>query len=345
MRVPFCDVTFDQEQIDAVTAVLKSGWPSRGRVTADFEEALGRYLNSNVLVVNSGSSALMCSLLANGVKAGDTVLVPDFTFVATASVPAMLGCKIVPVDADLETFNVSTKKGILKGKGLISTDVAGLPNNTWFPGNGGFYIEDAAESLGAEVRGWKVGRNSDVSMAVFSFQATKQLSTVEGGAIASNNEELIAKCRKIANYGRSGLGEYVHEEVGANMRTTDVASALGLIALKRLDKALDRRKHIADRYAKEIPCIPQKVPSYVTRHAYWTFMCSGLRHRERAFEEAGIGVKRAFVPMHMQPCFAGMDRGRLPNSTWLYNNLLMLPCYQEMTEPQIDEVVRVANGD
>ncbi len=192
MKVPFSDTSYDLTTQLAVQDVLRSGWASKGRYCDEFQSALEEYLGNgtHVALVNNGSSALMVSLLANGVKAGDTVLVSDFTFVATATVPAILGAKIVPVDADAETFNMANLIVGFKEQ-ILFTDVAGLPASKYIgimetPDYASHHIEDAAEALGAEVNGHKVG--SSTHLTTFSFQATKQLSTVEGGAIASRNE-------------------------------------------------------------------------------------------------------------------------------------------------------------
>jgi len=352
MRVPFSDLTVSEEEKQAVRAVLDSGWPSKGKVSQRFEDALADYLHSNIALVNSGSAALMVALLANGVKAGDTVLVPDFTFVATASVPAILGCKIVPVDADPETFNVGDDfaKAYDRTKPTVPwsivTDVAGLPvpqddYAVWI-------IEDAAEALGAEADGRKVG--STKNLTIFSFQATKQLSTVEGGAIASKDAELIEKCRRISDYGRT-KERYVHSEIGMNFRTTDIASAIGLVQLSRLEESLKRRNEIAARYRKEIAGLTfQRVPDYVTRHAYWTMIGLTKDLTEwvalvKKFEAAGVDARQAWRPIHLQDPFdQDYPLNFNLNAVNIFSRAVMLPIFNSMSDAQVDEVIRVANS-
>jgi perosamine synthetase len=353
VRVPFSDVSYDLTTRLAVDDVLKSGWASKGRYCDEFQAELEKYLGSHVALVNNGSSALMVALLANGVKAGDTVLVPDLTYVATASVPAILGCKIVPVDADLETFNMIPCE--LNGGIVIGTDVAGLPER----GGAGLatYIEDGAEALGAERvtptlgdtrETHKVG--ADRWLTTFSFQATKVLNTVEGGAIASKDEELIEKCRRIADYGRT-KERYVHDLLGMNFRMNDIQAAIGLVGLEDLEDNLKRRQEIADRYRKEIPSLTfQKVPSYVTRHAYWAVIGVAQNQSEwarmsQAFNEGGIDARGVWTPIHLQPCFPELNKNPMfDNAVRIWKRGFLLPIYNSMPEEYVDEVIRVANS-
>src|SRR5262249_15718737 len=152
------------DEIDAAVSVLRSGWPTQGRVTEEFEQHLSKILSSNTVVVNNGSSALLCALLAHGLKPGDNVIVPAFTFIATSSVPKLLGAKVFVADCDRSTLNIDldsverllkAKKG--KVKFIISVDVAGLSCDTdaileLADRYGCTLIEDAAESFGAEYK-------------------------------------------------------------------------------------------------------------------------------------------------------------------------------------------------
>ncbi len=342
VKVPFSDISFDQEEIDAVSEVLKSGWPSRGKVSEEFEAALEKYLGSNVALVNSGSSALLCALLAYGVKAGDTVLVPDFTFVATASIPAILGARIVPIDCNPQTFNMQVVDPAYTEKYscAIGTDIAGLPLGIEDVHPPPAYIEDAAEALGSEIYNHKVG--AETHLVCFSFNVTKSLSTVEGGAVSSKNEELIEKVRSIANYGRT-REQYVHDRLGLNCRITDVNSALGLIQLRKLDKNLARRKQIAEKYRKELPQFQfQKVPSYVTKSANYMMIClcdSPMKWIKK-FQAEGIDARHVFLPIHAQPCFLQLPE--CPNSRMLWEKGICLPIYNNMQNEQVDRVIEIA---
>lgn len=346
MRVPFSDISFDKDEIEAVSSTLRVGWPSRGKVSELFEAELGKYLNSHVALVNSGSSALLCALLAYGVKAGDTVLVPDFTFIATASIPALLGARIVPVDCKLDTFNIDDEaKELYEPHQLLTfTDVAGLPNGANFP-EPVRAIEDAAEALGSEENNRKIG--SGEHLTCFSFNATKSLSTVEGGAVASKNEELIEKVRSVSNYGRTSE-QYVHDRLGLNCRITDMQSALGLISLKKLDKNLARRKEIADRYRRELPQFQfQKVPSYVTRSSnYWAIALVDNRNEVlEKFQHADIDARPPFKPISRQPCFRELWRTEGYNNADMVSiNGLCLPIFNTMTNEQVDRVIEVGNN-
>ena len=354
-KIPFSDISFDQEEIDAVSEVLSSNWPSRGAISSEFEAAISKYLNTNVVVVNSGSSALLCALLAMDVRRGfDTIAVPDFTFIATASIPAILGLTIKTVDCDPETFNVMENSGVSADL-FIDTDVAGVPaaagyDDSEFYAKHGRYsqIEDAAEAFGAETIHGKVGSGNHLTC--FSFNITKSLTTIEGGAIASKNEELIEKCRSASNYGRT-KEQYVHDRLGLNCRITDVASALGLIQLRKLDKNLARRKEIADRYRKELPMFQfQKIPSYVTKTTNFMMIALMTHHINRnemlvKLRSADIDAREPFLPISRQPCFPQLQRSiEFNNTDTVCSCGLCLPIFNNMTDEQVDFVIETANN-
>jgi len=269
--VPISEPDIGREELEAVLKVLESGWVTEGKVTEEFQNLLSEYLSTNVSVVNNGSSALMSALIANEIKPGDNVIVPAFTYVASASVPKILGANVIVSDVDPNSLNTTPEllEDLVKKfnpKGVIVVDVAGLPSDI-----DGFVdlskkynfklIEDAAQSFGAEYKNKKLGSFNHTT--IFSFQIAKQLTTVEGGCVATTDENVIKKIHKIKDYGRTKTDRYVHDFLGTNFRTTDIQSAIGITQLKKVEKYISLRNKIATEYKNRIKELHfQEIPKF-----------------------------------------------------------------------------------
>ena len=260
-KIPWSKPSFDKEELDSLQKVISSGWLTQGKKTSEFEINLSDYLSSNAVVVNSGSSALTCALLAHGLKPGDKVLVPNFTFFATYSVPKMLGANVILSDVDEFTLNMTPEivEEIVKTedvKFVIIVDVAGLPLDieafTELSHRYNFIlIEDAAEALGSEYKNKKIGSFDHTS--IFSFHIAKQITTIEGGCVSSHDKNIIKKITQIRDQGRSISGEYIHSIIGSNFRITDLQSTLGIEQLNKIDSFLKTRNKIAlENLAEEV---------------------------------------------------------------------------------------------
>lgn len=346
------DIT--EEEVAAATEVLRSGWPTLGKVTDQFEAALSDYFSSNVVAVNSGSSALLCALMAHGIKPGDKVIVPDFTFVATASIPRILGAELIVADIDRETFNVNpeTVEQLVRKhkdvKAVIIVDVAGLPADldtfAELSRQSGFVlIEDAAEALGAEYKHKKLGSFNHTT--ILSFQIAKQLTTIEGGCITTTNKEIAKKCRQIRNYGRNENQRYVHQLIGLNLRITDLQSAIGLVQYKKLQGYLRERNEVARTYRENIKDLTyQAIPSYVSKHSYMMFFAIAKNKACRdkyltQIKSRGVDAREPWTPIHMQPCFPELNRLIYANTKYIFDRALTLPIYNKMTSSDVASAV------
>jgi perosamine synthetase len=353
--IPMSRPDLGRKEIEAISKVFDTNWISEGIVTERFEGSLSDYIKSNCIVVNNGSSALMCSLLAHGIKPGDKVLVPAFTFVASSSIPKILGAEIVVADIDPETFNVTTEtiEDVIKNNVVnfvLVVDIGGLPVDIEgikelskkYNFN---LIEDAAQSFGAEYKNKKLG--SFDHLAAFSFQIAKQLTTVEGGCIASTNETLMKKINRIKDYGRTDE-LYVHDIVGTNFRTTDLQSAIGIEQLKKVESNISRRIEIANRYRNELKQWDfQEIPSYVTKHSYMLFFVKAKNKEERErcvklLTQNGIDSRRSWLPIHKQPCNPELSSKRFPQAEMIYNQIFTLPIFNGMTDEEVDKVIEIA---
>jgi len=343
------------KEYDAVTNVLKTNWPSQGKVTEEFQRLLQDYLNAKCIVVNNGSSALMSSLFAHDFKPGDKVVVPAFTFIASSSIPKILGAEILVADIDPDTLNATpeTFEKVLKknnAKFVIGVDIGGMPIdidgiNKLSEKYKFVLIEDAAQSFGAEYKNNKLG--SYEHLTSFSFQIAKQMTTIEGGCIASTSEKLLNKINKIKDYGRTD-DLYVHDVIGTNFRTTDLQSAIGIEQLKKVENHISRRKKIANRFKSKLRQFTfQKIPSYVTRHSYMLFFvkAENKKERERCVEHLnkfGVDARKSWLPIHMQPCNPELNSKKCPNAELIYDQVFTLPIFNDMNEEEVDQVIEIA---
>ena len=315
MKIPMAKPDIGKEEILAVNKVLKSGWLGQGNVTKLFEKDLSKYFNSQVVTVNSGSSAIMCALLGMGIKPGDVIAVPAFTFLSTSSVPKILGAKIIPIDIDKNTLNMdldNLEKILEKQKidFLIFVDVGGLPNdiNRIYKLSKKYnfkILEDAAEAIGSKYKNKKLG--SFAHPTIFSFHIAKLITSIEGGCITAKNKTFIKKISAIKDIGREKPG-YVHQHIGSNFRTTDIQSVIGREQLKKIEKYVQRRNDIADKYRNEIKSINfQRIPSYVTRNGYMFFfgIAKNRKQQQKIIKHLinnKIDSRNAWLPVNLQPC-------------------------------------------
>jgi|TARA_B110000467_G_C18320806_1_gene485068 perosamine synthetase len=356
-KIPINSPNLGKEELKQIMKVYESNWPSEGPVTEKFETMLSKYLSSNSVVVNNGSSALMAAMIANEIKPGDTVIVPDFTFVATSSVAKILGAKVIVADVDPDTFNIKSEhvEEIIKKndvKSVILVDVAGVPADIdVFTDLSKDYkfslIEDAAQSFGSEYKNKKVG--SFEHTTIFSFQIVKQITTIEGGCISTTNEDIIKKIRRIKDYGRSLHDRYLSESIGTNFRTTDLQSAIGIIQLKKIETHLKRRNEIASEYRKKIKQLKfQKIPKYVTKHSNQISFALAKNEQTRnifveGLNKIGIDSRKPWTPIHMQPCNPELSGFHCNNAVEIFKNSLALPLFNNMKLSEAKKVINYFN--
>jgi perosamine synthetase len=357
IKVPMAKPVFEAEESDGIMNVVNSGWLGQGAVTAKFENLLSDYFSSKSIVVNNGSSAIMCALLALGVKPGDKIVVPDFTFISTASVPKILGASIIPVDIDQNTLNmdIHALEEILQKndvKVVIFVDLAGLPNDidtlTSLSKKYNFLLlEDAAQGFGSEYKNKILGSFNHTT--IFSFHIAKQITTIEGGCIVTNNNDLWKKCSAIRDVGRYGKG-YVHDLIGSNFRITDIQSVIGLNQFKKREKFISRRIEIANRFKNEIINLKfQSIPNYVSKHSYMLFYVITQNSETRdqyvkLLRDTGIDSRIPFYPIHNQPCNPELNQYSCPNSSEIYEKSFTIPLHNSLTDSEIKLIIDTCNS-
>lgn len=394
MKIPFSPPHIDDAIIEEVVAALRSGWITTGPRTKLFEQKIAEYCGiQRVVCVNSASAGLELALRWFGVGPGDEVIVPAYTYTATAEVVLHCGAKPVMVDVhDDLLIDVSLLRNAItpRTKAIIPVDVVGLPcdydeifkiiqqpdvkkrfqpNNSIQENLGRVLVlADAAHSLGAHYKGKKTGAVADIT--VFSFHAVKNLTTAEGGAIcfnlpaSFNPDELHHDFNVSSLHGQSkdaftktqaGNWHYDVCAIGHKCNMTDIAAAMGLVELARYDQiVLPRRKKIFDTYNQAFKDDRRfRVPVYETaekRSSYhvFTLFLNHVTEQQRdeiiqkmADQEVATNVH--FIPLPMLTAYKslGYSMADYPNSYKNYACEISLPVYFDLTDEQVDEVIRV----
>jgi len=355
--IPWSKPNIGEDEKRAILSVIESDWYSQGPLTKKFEGELSNYLDSNVSVVNNGSSAIICALLAHGFKPGDKVLVPDFTFFATLSSAKILGAKILTADIDLKTLNVSSVhvEEIVKNndvKFVIVVDVAGLPVDVdAFEDLAKRYkftlIEDAAQALGSQYKNKKIG--SFEHTTTFSFHIAKQITTIEGGCVASSDDEISKRIKQLRDHGRTDAKNYTHGLIGSNFRITDLQSSIGLEQIKKIEQYILQRDTISKKYKKSIKNVTfQENPNYLIRHTNMMFFTiyPDKSTRDKNFkilQENGIDAKLPWPPLHAQPANPELNSNIHQNTKRISETSLMLPIFNGMTDEEVNYIIDCCN--
>jgi perosamine synthetase len=356
--IPIAQVSLDRREIRAVEQVLKSGNLRAGRVTEDFEAAFAASVGArHALAVSSGTAALFlacCALLGPG----DEVIVPDFTFIATAAMVAAVGAKPVFADVDAGTFTLDPadveRRITPRTRALMPVHLYGQPADITGLARLArrhklHVIWDAAQAHGAQFQGRDVGSFPDV--VCYSFYPTKNMTTGEGGMITTSNSSLAASLRLLRSHGEAS--RYRHVRLGFNFRTTDIASAIGRVQLDRLPKAIRARQRSAKILKEGLSGIPGlKTPELTPRseHAFSLFtICIDSRHAGISRDELARalqlrGVQSAVhypLPLHRQPIFRGYGLNQdFPVSTRLAKSVLSLPVHPGVKESELRYMIQ-----
>lgn len=364
-KIPLFKIYWDEEDIRMVTDAIQRGmfW-AIGPNIERFEQALSEYVGTKYAVVfNSGTSALHAALLAGGVGEGDEVIVPSFTFIATANAPLFVGAKPVFADIEEKTFGLDPEdvvgKITARTKAIIPIHYGGCPClihelKQVAEKHNLLLIEDAAESLGATVNGKKVGTFGDC--AILSFCANKVITTGEGGAVITSSAETCEKLKLIRSHGRAGNSNYFasteyadYVTLGYNFRMSDITAALGIAQIRKIDKIIEMRRENAERLSLNLSQIPQiEILSPLERffHVYQLYTIRVKEGHERRdtllayLTQRGIMTRVYFSPVHLT-YFYKSNLGyncQLPVTERLSQQVLTLPMYPSLTEDEIDYI-------
>jgi dTDP-4-amino-4,6-dideoxygalactose transaminase len=363
--IPITRPTTGPEEAQAAAEAVLSGWLSQGARVQGFEEAVAAYVGAPHGVATSNcTTALHLALIAAGVRPGDQVICPSFSFIATANAILHAGAEPVFVDIDPQTYNLDPEKVEAaltpRTRAIVPVDQIGLAAD--IPAivdiarrHGLAVVEDAAPSLGATVGDQRVGALSDFTC--FSFHPRKSITTGEGGMVTTANADAAARLRRIRSHGastsdlqrhRSGSLDFEeYAELGFNYRMTDVQAAIGLVQIGKLDGILAERRRLALRYTQRLRDVDGVVPpSEPTdrRHTFQSYcvrLPSEIRPQVMAdLAEAGIASRRGVMAIHLEPLYQALTPGiRLPETERASAETLLLPLFAGMSEQEQDQVM------
>jgi dTDP-4-amino-4,6-dideoxygalactose transaminase len=371
--LPFALPDIDGHEIEAVTECLQSGWLTTGPKTRQFEQAFADYLGAPVETasVNSATAGLHLALEAIGIKAGDEVVLPTLTFTATAEVVRYLGADPVFVDIDPVTLNIDPRlaRAALtpRTRAIMPVHYGGLPCDMdqiigMARERGIYVIEDAAHAFPARYKGRLIG-TLDSDACVFSFYANKTMTTGEGGMVVTRHAEIASRVKIMRIHGISrdvfdrfvsATPSWFYEVVapGFKYNLTDIASAIGIEQLRKIDRFLARRQALAQRYFEELADLPLVLPADAPDtglHAWHLYVVrlagAGIERDEliNRLSAKGIGTSVHYIPLHRHPYWRDrydLAPEQFPEAEAAYRRMLSLPLYTKMTDADQTRVIR-----
>lgn len=350
--IPIADLSLVGNERKYVLEAIKSRWiSSQGPFVERFEKAFSNYIGTKTSsTCSNGTVALQLAYQACGVGKGDEIIVPAFTFVATANAATYLGAKPVFADVDAKNWTLDPErieeKITKKTKAIVPVHIYGVPCDMKpimeiAENHGLKVIEDCAEAHGAEYHGKKVGRFGDC--AAFSFFANKIITTGEGGMVVSNNEEIFQRVGFLKNHGMDPQKRYWHPEVGYNYRMTALQAAFGLGQLEKIEEIIEKKQKIRARYKKELDsehiCFQESPPN--TRCVWWINSIrvpSSARDALISFlKEKKIDSRRVFYSLEELPPYKNSKP--LPISFDLSQRGLSIPSGPFLSNAQLQKVI------
>jgi len=369
--LPYGHQTIEEEDLRAVEEALRAEWLTQGPAVARFEAALAERCGArNAVAVSSGTAALHLAAIVSGIRPGDLVATSPITFLATANCIVLAGGDPAFVDVDPSTVNIDPARleelldseAGSRVKGVIPVHFAGCPADMARIGaiaraRGLFVIEDASHALGAarrdEAGTWReIGKPMASGLVTFSFHPVKHVTTGEGGAVLTDDDDVAARLRRLRTGGMERNVEgapgwfYEMHEPGFNYRITDFQCALGLAQLSRLETWVYRRAALVDRYRELLRGV--EGVAFVTEPAWarpaWHLFTVRVPRRDYVYEALraqGIGVQVHYIPVHLQPFYRerlGTKEGDFPEAEAYYAGALSLPLFPSMKEADVDRV-------
>lgn len=358
MQINIAKPIIGEEEKQAVLRVLESGQLTQGAEVADFEQEFAAYHTiQHGVAVNNGTTALIAMLMAHGIGVGNEVIIPSFSFFATASAVSCVGATPIFADIDLETYCLSPEAAEAmitpRTVAIMPVHLFGHPADmTRFAEicqrHGLLLLEDAAQAHGAQHRAQFVGQWGTSS---FSFYPTKNMTTSEGGMVLTQDDEIARRLRMIRNQGMNQ--QYYHEVMGFNFRMTNLAAAIGRVQLAKLSEWTKTRISNATYLSQRLRAVKVPTISPDATHVFhqYTVMTPPELDRDTVVKHLnarGIGARVYYpLPIHRQPVY--VETGHytdyaLPNTDYAVKNVFSLPVHPALTRAELDYIVEEVNA-
>ncbi|MFW9918302.1 MAG: DegT/DnrJ/EryC1/StrS family aminotransferase [Candidatus Thorarchaeota archaeon] len=347
--IPFAKPVIDKEEHEAVERVLESGMLAEGGESRELEKEFASYVGAKLATVTSnGTTALSTALEAMEINPGDEVITSPFTFIASANTISMIGAIPIFVDIDPNTYNIDPdriKDAITeRTKAIMPVHIFGMPCDMKqimeiAEAHDLMVIEDACQAHGATVNGKMVGTIGHVG--AFSFYATKNMMSGEGGMITTDDEDIYERALMIKNHGRGKGGGYSHFRIGYNNRMMDLVSAIGRVQLKRLPEATRIRRKNADRYQTIFSEYSEIIPQVEMEglkssyHVYAPKIKSDRLTRDEMItrlREHNVGARTVYaLPCHKQDTYLNIQK-------WRWAKYVSYPDYSKVSLPNSEDI-------
>lgn len=350
--IPIAKPLLGDEELEAIRAVMQSGQVAQGPVVAEFESVFAQMCGVRyAIATSSGTTALHLALLAHGIGPGDEVITSPFTFIASANSILYTGARPVFVDVEEDTFNMDAAQieaAITpRTKAIMPVHLFGLPCDMGAimdiaARHGLAVIEDACQAHGATYAGQAAG---SFGSGCFSFYATKNMTTAEGGMVTTNDEAIAERVRLLRNHGMRQ--RYYHEELGYNFRMTDLQAAIGLVQLRKLPEfnaARIRHAALLSERLADVVTVPTLPPG--RQHVFHQYTVRIAQDRDSVaakLNAAGVGIGIFYpVPVHQQAPYRALGYGnqRFPVAERLSREVLSLPVHPALTPADLETIVR-----
>lgn len=359
-KIPITRPWFNGDEERLVLETIRSGWVMQGPKVAQFEKLVADYVDVKFAVATTScTTALFLALKVLGIGHGDEVIVPSFSFIASANVIVHVGAKVVFADIDPATYNIDPvdieRKITYRTKAIIAVDQVGLPCgikeiNRIAKKYNLLVLEDSACALGSEINGKKVGSFADITC--FSFHPRKVISTGEGGMLVTNNKKWEKLARILRNHGAvlSQKGEE-YSEIGFNFRMTDIQASLGIAQMKKLDKIISQRINLAERYNRAFSKMEKMVTPLVPagyKHNYQSYILriNGVTKKQKGeimhkLAQKGIATRKGIQVSHLETAYVKkIGKVKLPETEKAYEQTIIIPLYYSMTKKEQDFVIK-----
>lgn len=343
--------SFDEHERDALNQyMLGGGWGTEFKKTREFEDMIKEYTGAkHCWIMSNGTISLSAALMAVGVGVGDEVICPDYTMVATPNSAELIGAKAVFVDIDKDNlcmdFDAMKAAVTNKTKAVMLVSINGrYPKNMqafvdFCKGVGIHLIEDAAQSLGSFCNGKHLGRFGEIGS--FSFSAPKIITTGQGGALITDDDNLSDRIKKIRDFGRAAGGSDHYLTKGWNFKFSDFQGVIGIEQMRKLPKRVERKKEMGKLYDSLLQNIPgvELIPTNYEDTSPWFFdiLCERREELQSYLKDNGIGTRVFYPPLHAEPAY-GYSNLSFPVTEDIAYKGLWLPSSITLTDQQIEYI-------